>query len=273
MTPREAEELFLDHLAVIERAIKFAARKSRFPPPDAEDFESWAKLRLITDDYAIVRKFRGKSEFPAFIGVVIQRLAGDYRDHIWRKYRDSTIARRLGDTAIEFERLVRRDGYSIEEAIAHLRENRGVSESSAELRALATQLDLRPRPREVGPETLDTMTTHEDVETRVLDAERRDVKDAVERVLDTALRAISAESLLLLKLYYAKNLSIPAIARHWGVDARPLFRQRLRTLKALREAFIREGLTWEQVSSILGWDTSQDEDSPGDAYEPAGLGQ
>src|SRR5215218_3468574 len=67
------EQLFLDNLDLIERIAAHACRWSRLRPEDKEDFISWVKLKLIEDDYAVLRRYekRENATLRTFLTVVI----------------------------------------------------------------------------------------------------------------------------------------------------------------------------------------------------------
>ena len=91
MTP---EELFLSKLQLIERIIASICRRHCFFGDDADEFDAWVKLKLIDHDYAVLRKFRGKSLLKTYLTTVVANL---FRDHLIRKHgkwRPSTMARR-----------------------------------------------------------------------------------------------------------------------------------------------------------------------------------
>jgi hypothetical protein len=67
-------KLFEANLTLIERVIGVVCRRSRIFGADAEDFASTTRLALIENDYAILRKYEGRSSLATFLGVVVQRL-------------------------------------------------------------------------------------------------------------------------------------------------------------------------------------------------------
>src|SRR5205085_8638364 len=91
----DARALLEANLDLIERVIRFTARRQRLDETDAEDFASIVKLKLIENDYAVIRKFEGRSNFSTFITVVVQRMLLDYRIHYWGKWHASAEAKRL----------------------------------------------------------------------------------------------------------------------------------------------------------------------------------
>ena len=115
------ETFFLDNLALIDRVTAFVCRKYSLTGAEAEDFTASVKLKLIEDDYAILRKFEHRSSFPTYLTIVIQRQYLDQKIHEWGKWRPSKRAREKGDAAIFLERLVSRDGLEMREALEILR--------------------------------------------------------------------------------------------------------------------------------------------------------
>ena len=103
------DQLFLKSLPLIEKLIAFASRRSRFGREDGEDFSSWVKVKLIENDYGVLRQFKGGCNLSTYLSVVVQRLAQDYRNHLWSKWRPSAEAIRLGPLAVRLEQLLVRD--------------------------------------------------------------------------------------------------------------------------------------------------------------------
>ena len=72
----DPEKLLLESLNDLERIAAFACRRSGFQPADTEDFASFVKLKLIENDYAILRKFEGRSAFRTWLTIVVFRNSG-----------------------------------------------------------------------------------------------------------------------------------------------------------------------------------------------------
>ena len=78
-----AEALFLEYLAEIDEICETAGRRGGLSPADVEDFGSWARLHLIENDYAVIRRFLGRGEFGHFLSVTLHNLLRDYRTRLW----------------------------------------------------------------------------------------------------------------------------------------------------------------------------------------------
>src|SRR6185436_10264611 len=145
-----AEELFLSNLDVIEDAAYFVARRARLTPDDAEDLASALKLRLIEDDYAVLRKFEGRCALSTYVASIAHRLFVDDWMHVHGRWRPSAEAKRLGDAAVLLEGLLVRDRLPLAEALPIAQRVH-----PALTKEEATSIELRlphrgPRPRLVA---------------------------------------------------------------------------------------------------------------------------
>src|SRR5262245_36787654 len=102
----QAEALFLASLPVIDDTTRQVCRRHHMSAAEAEDFRSDVRLHFIERDYEVLRRFEGRSSLATYVNVVIQRLALDFRNHHWGRWRPSADAKRIGPSAILLERLV-----------------------------------------------------------------------------------------------------------------------------------------------------------------------
>ena len=112
----DAEQLFLSNLSLIDRIIGVQVRRHALQQADAEEYASWAKARIIDGDYAILRKFAGRSSLATFLTTVLANLFADFRNNQWGRWRPSASALRFGPVAIRLEQLLYRDGHRLREA-------------------------------------------------------------------------------------------------------------------------------------------------------------
>jgi RNA polymerase sigma factor (sigma-70 family) len=249
----EAEKLFLDQLETIERAIRFACRNRSIPDDDAEDFASYVKLKLVENDYGVIRKHERHSNFAAFISIVIQRLLLDYRNAQWGKWHASAAAKRIGEPAMTIEALLHRDGRSIEEIIPLILRRwpeltRGVVESIAE------QLPRRNRrPRAVGEEIAAALpgATASSVHERAFESERSELSRRIASVVRATMRNLDERDRLICRLRFEGGLSIAEIARLLQTEPKPLYRRMQRALALLRNALEAQGIGIEETDEVL----------------------
>src|SRR4051812_13064188 len=78
----------------------------------------------------------------------MQRLALDYRIHLWAKWHTTAEAKRLGELTVELEKLLHRDGRTLDEALVIARDPQ--AEVQRDHESLAALADRLPAPREVA---------------------------------------------------------------------------------------------------------------------------
>ncbi len=246
------EELLLSSLTDVERATAYASRRQGLHGDEAEDFASWVKLRLIEEDYRILRAFQGHSSLKTYLTTVVLNLARDYRIHEWGKWRPSAAAERLGEVAVQLDILLHRDGRSLHEAVELLHE-RGVELSAEALREMAARLPARTPRRMEGEAALAGVAGAERVEQGLEDEERAAVLARARETVEGALSGFPVEDRLVLKLHFIDGLSVAAIARGLGLEQRPLYPRLHRALATLRGALEAAGLGGPDILEATGW--------------------
>jgi RNA polymerase sigma factor for flagellar operon FliA len=240
-----------ENLPVVERAVAFACRRYALRPEDAEEFEAVVKLKLIENDYAILRSFEGRSSFATFIGIVVQRMAIDFRIHEWGKWHASAEAKRLGPLAIALERLLHREGRTIDEASAILRESRET------LEGLAARLPQRPpRRRDVAIEDAEptAITRPPDAEELVFAGERRRTSEKVSTIMSALLSRVPDDEQLILQLRFEGGMTVAQIARALQIDQKLTYRRIERRMRELKEELLEAGVDPRDVLDLIGRD-------------------
>jgi RNA polymerase sigma factor (sigma-70 family) len=247
------EALFLDNLAWIERTVAAVCRRHGFNADDVPDVTSWVKLRLVEDEYAVFRKFRGESAVTTYLTVVVAMLIREYRVQCWGRWRPSAAARRHGDVAVRLETLVYRDGYALSQAAQLLHTSGETSLSDRELAALLAQLPVRtpPRPLDAGPELLAETPTTVRADDLVEGNELVAHHEATGRALAGALQGLPDEDQVILRMRYWEGLSLADVARALDLPQKPLYRRMERALGALRKHLEAGGMSREDVRELL----------------------
>lgn len=247
------QEVFQEHLLMAGELIRRICSRHRLSPEEAEDFHSFALLKLIEDDYARLRSFQGRSRLKTFLAVVLHRLFLDYRVQKWGKWRPTAEVRELGKTAVDLDRLLSRDGQTLENAVEILHTLSGGSLTRRELTTLADRLPRRQRPRQERLANLDLIPTDGGVEERVQNRELERASKRIGSALVKALRDMPAEDRRILKMRYEDGLKVREIASALGLEVRSLFTRFEQCHRRLRKTLEGLGITWSDVISILGW--------------------
>jgi RNA polymerase sigma factor for flagellar operon FliA len=245
------EQHFLAHLPHIKRVAAHLCRKHGFSREEMEDFVSWVQVKLVEDDYAIIRKFQGKSSMETYLTVVINRLFLDHLNHLWGKWRPSEEAKRLGPLAIQLDRLLHRDRFTLAEACEILMTNHHVEATRQELEDLAARLPHRNPPRRMESEEALENRPAEDLppDEQIQAREAADQRQRILNLLKDALKRLPAEDALLAKM--SCELKISQIARTLRLDQKPLYRRRETILKTLRQDLESHGVRPEEIGALL----------------------
>ena len=239
------ERTFLDHLSIIDRILGIIARRNALSATDAEEFAAWARARLMENDYAIIEKFGRRSTMATYLSVVLSNLFRDYRNSIWGRWRPSVAAQRTGPIGIRLEELLSRDGCSLREAIAILR-SAGAAETEAELSRMAATLPRRTSDREVSiDEVADALPAS--APTPLENEERQRVVGALRSAID----ALPHEDRVILRMHFWNSLSVADIARHLGLEQKPLYRRLEGILRRIRELIAGFGVTADDGRDFL----------------------
>jgi len=246
-------ELFQENLALIDRIVGRLCRHGRLFGADAEDFASAARLHLLENDYAALRRFEGRSSLVTYLTIVLQRLFLQERNAGWGRWSESAAARKLGEVAVRAEQLIRRDGRTIEEALPILRRlDRELTRERLE--ALVEQFpERRPRVRLVeAADVEDELLAPVSPEERVSEREVRGLSDRVGVAVRDAMAALPLEDRTLVRLHFRTSMTIADIARALGIPQRPLYRRLERVLARLGDALRAAGLDRRSVDELIG---------------------
>lgn len=247
------EQIFLEHLNLIDRVIRHIARRHHLSPADADEFASVVHLKLVDRDYAILRKFEGRSNLATYLTTVIERLYLDFCIAQWGKWRPSAAARRLGAHAVTLERLMVRDGFSFDEAVTMLQTNHNCTLSREELRAMSRQFPDRVARAVAGDEELAAIAQQAAVTDTTIDrTEDEEIVQRVDAILARAIASLPPRDQLILKLRFENDMKIVDIARLVDVPAKPLYRVLSNIVDDLRETLRRAGIDGSDVARIVG---------------------
>lgn len=252
MEVREARELLEANLALVGRIVGFACRRYRFDPDDAEDFASVVNVKLVENEFGILRSYEGRSGLATFLSIVIQRWALDYRIHAWGKWHPSAEAKRMGAAAVELEQFLLRDGRSIEEAHPFLAaKHPGATLES--LKRIAATLPQRAQKRhDVPVEEADPVSAPLDIEDQARGDDRRRTADRLAALMRGAIAKRPDDDRLILQLRFEQGMTVAQIARALQRDQKFLYRQIERCMREIRAEIVAGGLAPADVLDLIG---------------------
>lgn len=247
----EPSEFLLENLPLVRQITASICKRRGMQPDEVEDFISEVQLRLVSDDYAIIRAFRGRSSFPTYLAAVVTRQLLDYRNHQWGKWHDSAEAERLGEVAIAVERAVYRDHQSIDEAFAALAADHPQLTREAVERLLA-RLPRRMRRRMVDLDEATAVVSPD----RAVDPGQSETAVRISTIVGAYIARLPKNDQLILKLRFDSEMAVAEISRALHIDQQTLYRRFYKHFHLLRIELERAGVAAEDVAALIGTDTA-----------------
>lgn len=263
------ETLFLSNLPVIDEVVAQVCRRHRLSAAEAEDFRSEVRLHFIERNYERLRRFEGRSSLRTYLTVAVQRYFLDYRNKLWGKWRPSAEATRLGPIALLFERMVARDGWSIDQAVEAIKLHHGVAvdEDFAPLcERLARRQPTRQRVSDEEADRLEMPLPPPDA--NVIRAEQDFAAKRIRAAFARACEPLTAEERLILRMW-CHCVPVADIARALHQDQKRLYRRIERLFAELRSRLEAQGITRAEMQTLFAAGVFGEADASDDALASA----
>lgn len=254
MSPQAADadpngrDLFLANIGLIEGIVRAVSRRHLLRRDEAAEFSGWVMERIVFQDYAIFRKFQGRSSLATYLHAAVGYLYLDYRNEQWGRWRPSAWARRNGPIARKLEELVHRDGCPVAEAVRMVKHG-GCTLSERELLQLANAIPPRPPRTAVS---LGSLGEHEDPAAEMsADPPDQELGLRVRAALRAAVGQLAAADCLILRLHFLDGMSVADISRALALDQKALYR-RIEAIEAdLQKKIEAAGISRALVRELL----------------------
>jgi RNA polymerase sigma factor for flagellar operon FliA len=246
------ERTYVEHAELIEGVLTLICRRHRLVGMEADDFRSIARLKLVDNDYEVLRKFQGRSSLRTYLTIVLDRVFLDYRNAQWGKWRPSAEAQRLGAVALRLEQLMGRDGFTFDEAVEMLRTQLGARESRDTLYDIALRLPVRLSRKPQGEEAIGHIEDPSPSPDLLVEREELRPHAVVARAaLDRAISALDPQERLIIRMRFVNGLGVVDIARALNLEQRPLYRRVDQILQRLRQSLEAEGVNAQAVAALM----------------------
>jgi DNA-directed RNA polymerase specialized sigma24 family protein len=246
--------LFLTYLPLIDSVTAKLSRLNHLRDIECQEFSSFVRLALLERDAEVLRQYTGAGTAVAFLRVVIGRLLYDFRCELWGRWRPSAAARRHGPVGVLLDRLLNRDGLSIDEAVETARTNHRAPLSVSELRKLCEK--LTPKPPRYRPvpedEALDVASPDPTPDLVLVGRQRTEDKARIVTALARARSYLSPQEQLILKMRIDDGLPVSRVAAALQLDQKRLYTTLTRLFNQLRETLRAEGISSRDANECLG---------------------
>lgn len=245
------EAVLLQELPTIERIIAFVCRRAKLSADDAEEFEAQVKLRLVENDYAILRAYAQRSSLSTYLTSVISRLLNDYRNHRWGRWYASAAATHLGPAAVELERLLYREDRSLEDAIALVRA-RHPHMTRPQLEVFAEQIPRRQPNRNVEIEENEPLLARE----TTFAVDHQGTAARISKYVRDFVDALPDNERFILRLRFDGEMPVRHIALALGLEQVVVYRTLYRLFRDIRAKLEAEGFDAAAVAELIGNDAA-----------------
>jgi RNA polymerase sigma factor (sigma-70 family) len=239
------------HVPLIRRLTARAALRSRLPFDDRDELLSRVFLKLVSDDYAVLRAFEGRSSISTYLSSVIRRVCLDLWVSRAGKYRPTARLMREGPVAIAIAAMMRRHGLDLEQACRQYETTSGARLPEMTRRRLPATISAAPSRQFVPLDDVSLAAPgppcQDGDDQDVLEAGRR-----IRRALSSALQCLSRSDRLLLALKFSEAMPISKIARDLAVEQKPLYGRFKRIYELLKTSLVRSGVTLTDVRQVVG---------------------
>ncbi|HVG08525.1 MAG TPA: sigma-70 family RNA polymerase sigma factor [Thermoanaerobaculia bacterium] len=248
------EELYHQSLEALPPILRGLGREKRVSPEELEDLQSEIQVKLLEDDYRVLRRWDSRSSLKGYLVTVVYNVWHDWVRSEKGKVVVSAAAKRLGPPAPLLEKLLGREGFTFEEAYQLIKPGfPGLSRGEA--KEIVAQ--IYPRRGRIF-ESEDVVTRQPDLEpTGDKRLERREKlvkKRKALALLHRILSDLPEQDRDLLLRAHAEGVKFSCIARSLGIDQRPLYRRNEKLITKVRTILEKAGIRWEDLSEVIGID-------------------
>lgn len=236
--------------------VRYVAARNRLSRDTADELRSRVMVHLTSNDYGVLRRWRGDSSLHTYLVTVVGNVYLDLRNQEWGKAKPPAVARREGPVAMLLWRLTHRKRLSFDEAVSLMLTQYEVTATREELWALFQQFPpARGRYFVDVNELSDREQPGGEADTLLQQRDLDSLAARVDRALASALEDLSPDDQLILKLFFCDGVTRAGIARIMQLDQQRLYPRFLKLLEGLHRALVAEGVDATDVRRLTTADT------------------
>lgn len=250
--PPDSHALFQRYLPQINQALAKVRRRQHMTEDEFDDFRGDIHLRLLENDAAVLREYRGQAGLVTYLVGVMTNHLRNRRNKTWGKWRPCRASEQAGAHVVFLEQLIVRDGLSHAAARRRLENERGMTLGDAEFDRLVALFVGKNRRHETDPAVLEeTADTLPDPEAQLLADENAVHRATLNHLLRQALSRLTKQERLWLRLRYASGFKIKAIAKSMNLTPRSLYSRFEQLNRRLRGSLEAAGLSHQDVIQVI----------------------
>ncbi|MGK5092477.1 sigma-70 family RNA polymerase sigma factor [Deltaproteobacteria bacterium TL4] len=240
------------HFNDIEKVIKNIASRHHMNQEEVEEFTSEVHVKLVENDYAIIRSFNGKSAFKTYLFTIFGRFFVDFlrsRKGRWRPSRESL---KIGPVAVKLEELVYKERHSYEEAYRILIINYQFQINIADFQKLVSTLKRTPPIRGEEQASVAVSVDDADPEFVFTHSQFQSKMEKLYHLMGIMVQDIEKEEeRFILKMRFESGYSITQIALLLGKNRSHINFLLNALLKRFRTEILSSGITLEDAKEVL----------------------
>ncbi|MFN7976584.1 MAG: sigma-70 family RNA polymerase sigma factor [Vicinamibacterales bacterium] len=252
-----ARRLLEESYDQVVETVRYVAARNRLTRDTADELRSRVMVHLTSNDYGVLRRWRGDSTLHTYLVTVVGNVYLDLRNQEWGKAKPPAVARREGPVAMLLWRLTHRKRLSFDEAVSLMLTQYEVTATREDLWAMFQQFppargryfvdvnELADREQPGGE--ADVLVQQRDLDT---------LASRVDRALAKALDGLTADDQLILKLFFCDGVTRAGIARIMQLDQQRLYPRFLKLLETLQRALEAEGVGAQDVRRLTSAEAS-----------------
>jgi RNA polymerase sigma factor (sigma-70 family) len=258
------QRFFEAQLGLIDQIVRGVGRRFRLLPDEIDDLRSAIHLKIIENDYDVLRRFQNQSSLKTYLTTVVVHHFFDGLHARHGKWRASEEAKRLGPVAVLLEQLTMRDRVPFDQAVSLLQINHHVRETEAELEAYSRAFPSRPPREHVSDDALDRRPAPTAADDGLAHGEKTRRVTRVKAVLAIAMAGLMAKDQLLVKMIFRDAMPVSQVARLLKLEAKPLYRHLDKLKQQLRKTLEAHGVTAADLELTglrnVDWESPESED-------------
>ncbi|HEX4951924.1 MAG TPA: sigma-70 family RNA polymerase sigma factor [Thermoanaerobaculia bacterium] len=244
-----ARVLVEEHTAEIVRAVQRVARDRALTRDLEEELLSFTFEQLLSKKAGVFEQFKGEASLETYLFRVVERLWVDLSNERWGRWRPLKRCRQLGTTAIELDRLIRREREEPRQAVARVLHSRPKKRTEETLSLLAVDLSEAARPARVSL-NLSRLASADSSEKAAEDADRLRLARRLLDAMRAAIEGLPAPERQVLHRVCCEKASVAVVAKSMGLENAEVYRLKYAAFAHLKADLENQGFDADMVRQI-----------------------